>query len=59
MGYPDFPIPEQNKSYLTQAEILEFLNLYADHFKIRELIKVLVQKFWKQSEIISNNLVAV
>lgn len=40
MGYPDFPIPEQNKSYLTQAEILEFLNLYADHFQIRELIKV-------------------
>ncbi|KAJ3648315.1 hypothetical protein Zmor_020127 [Zophobas morio] len=39
MGYPDFPIPEQNRSYLTQAEILEFLNLYADHFKIRKLIK--------------------
>ncbi|XP_025836607.1 flavin-containing monooxygenase FMO GS-OX-like 2 isoform X2 [Agrilus planipennis] len=39
MGFPDFPIPEQQKSYLSQAEILHFLNLYADHFDIRKLIK--------------------
>lgn len=39
MGFPDFPIPEQNKSYLTRAEILEFLNLYADNFNLRPNIK--------------------
>ncbi|XP_018577185.1 senecionine N-oxygenase [Anoplophora glabripennis] len=39
MGFPDFPIPEQKKSYLTQAEILDFLNLYADFFNLKELIK--------------------
>ncbi|VEN41239.1 unnamed protein product [Callosobruchus maculatus] len=39
MGYPDFPIPEREKSYLTQAEILDFLNLYADNFNLRPLIK--------------------
>lgn len=40
MGYPDFPIPEQHRSYLSQVEILDFLNQYADYFKIRKLIKV-------------------
>ncbi|CAG9821332.1 unnamed protein product [Phaedon cochleariae] len=39
MGFPDFPIPEQNKSYLTQAEILDFLNLYADRYNLRNFIK--------------------
>jgi len=39
MGFPDFPVPEQTKSYLTQAEILEFLNLYTDHFGLRPMIK--------------------
>ncbi|XP_017771385.1 PREDICTED: senecionine N-oxygenase-like [Nicrophorus vespilloides] len=39
MGFPDFPIPEQRKSYLTQAEILDFLNLYADNFELRKNIK--------------------
>lgn len=40
MGFPDFAIPEQKKSYLTQAEVLDFLNLYAEHFKLNDLIKV-------------------
>ncbi|KAH1015166.1 hypothetical protein HUJ05_012935 [Dendroctonus ponderosae] len=39
MGYPDFPIPEQKKSYLTQAEILDFLNLYAENFGLKKYIK--------------------
>ncbi|KAJ8952589.1 hypothetical protein NQ318_004136 [Aromia moschata] len=38
MGFPDFPIPDQKKSYLTQAEILDFLNLYAEHFDLKRLI---------------------
>ncbi|KAF7283948.1 hypothetical protein GWI33_022774 [Rhynchophorus ferrugineus] len=39
MGFPDFPIPEQKKSYLTQAEILDFLNQYADKFNLKNYIK--------------------
>ncbi|RZC35902.1 FMO-like domain containing protein, partial [Asbolus verrucosus] len=39
MGFPDFPIPEQERCYLTQAEILEFLNNYVDHFNLKELIR--------------------
>lgn len=40
MGYPDFPIPEQEKSYLPAREILKFLNDYADNFGIRKQIQV-------------------
>lgn len=40
MGFPDFPIPEQDKSYLSQAEILDFLNLYAEKFNLKSHIKV-------------------
>ncbi|XP_044744633.1 senecionine N-oxygenase [Coccinella septempunctata] len=39
MGFPDFPIPDQNKSYLTQAEILEFLTQYVEHFELGPIIK--------------------
>ncbi|XP_030764741.1 senecionine N-oxygenase-like [Sitophilus oryzae] len=39
MGFPDFPIPDQEKSYLSQAEILDFLNLYADRFELKKYIK--------------------
>lgn len=39
MGFPDFPIPEQDKSYLSQAEILDFLNLYAEKFNLKSHIK--------------------
>lgn len=40
MGFPDFAIPEQKKSYLTQAEILDFLNQYADKFNLMKYIQV-------------------
>lgn len=39
MGFPDFPVPEQNRSYIPQQDILNFLNLYADNFNIRQCIK--------------------
>jgi dimethylaniline monooxygenase (N-oxide forming) len=39
MGFPDFPISERDGSYLSQAEILDFLNTYANHFKLKELIR--------------------
>lgn len=40
MGFPDFPIPEQSQSYIPAKDILNFLNLYADHFQLRQHIKV-------------------
>ncbi|CAH0550216.1 unnamed protein product [Brassicogethes aeneus] len=39
MGFPDFPVPEENASYLSQADVLKFLLQYADHFKLEEMIK--------------------
>ncbi|KAK9873989.1 hypothetical protein WA026_002337 [Henosepilachna vigintioctopunctata] len=39
MGFPDFPIPDQQKSYLTQAEILDFLNQYVKYFGLETVIK--------------------
>jgi len=46
MGLPDFPFPEafspnQNaSSYLHHSEVLKFLHSYADHFQLRDYIKV-------------------
>lgn len=40
MDFPDFPEPEQEKSFVTQPEVLSYLNLYADHFNLKQLIKV-------------------
>lgn len=40
MGYPDFSYPDKFKmSFVTAAEVLEYLNLYADNFKLRNFIK--------------------
>lgn len=44
MGFPDFPIPENERSYLTRTELLDFINSYCDYFKLREFIKV-IKKF--------------
>lgn len=39
MGYPDFPIPDQKKSYIPQRDMLSFLELYAQRFNVYERIK--------------------
>lgn len=39
MGYPDFPIPCQEKSYIPAKDVLEFLKLYANNFGLYEKIK--------------------
>jgi thioredoxin reductase len=39
MGFPDFPIPHQEKSYIPAEDMLAFLNLYADTFSVRDKIK--------------------
>lgn len=39
MGYPDFPFPEQEKSFIAAKDVLDFLKLYADTFNLRNYIK--------------------
>lgn len=40
MGFPDFPYPDKFElSFISSADVLEYLNLYADHFKLRNYIK--------------------
>ncbi|XP_066995496.2 senecionine N-oxygenase [Anabrus simplex] len=40
MGFPDFPIKkEEDRSYIPAEDILQFLNDYADHFKLRKYIQ--------------------
>lgn len=39
MGYPDFPIPDQKKSYIPQRDMLTFLELYAQKFNVYQHIK--------------------
>uniref|UniRef100_A0A0A9Z036 Flavin-containing monooxygenase n=1 Tax=Lygus hesperus TaxID=30085 RepID=A0A0A9Z036_LYGHE len=39
MGYPDFPIPEQDLSYIPSHDILSFLEKYAEHFNLKQYVK--------------------
>ncbi|KAL1131046.1 hypothetical protein AAG570_012283 [Ranatra chinensis] len=39
MGYPDFPIPKQERSFISSEEILNYLNTYCDKFDLRKYIK--------------------
>lgn len=39
MGYPDFPIPEQDSSYIPAEDMLKFFQLFADSYGITENIK--------------------
>lgn len=40
MGYPDFAIPEQARSYIPSGDMLDFLKLYAHEFKVNDVIKL-------------------
>ncbi|XP_075973947.1 flavin-containing monooxygenase 1 isoform X2 [Anticarsia gemmatalis] len=39
MGFPDFPIPESDKSYLPAKDMLAFLQDYADKHGVTDIIK--------------------
>jgi dimethylaniline monooxygenase (N-oxide forming) len=39
MGYPDFPIPSQESSYISSGDFLNFLHLYAGKFNLHRLIR--------------------
>lgn len=38
MGYPDFPIPKQEKSYIPAEDMLKFLTSYADTFGVTNTV---------------------
>nr|WPH24930.1 flavin-dependent monooxygenase 3A [Chilo suppressalis] len=50
MGFPDFPVPESEKSYLPAKEMLAFLQLYADkhgvtsHIKFNHHVQLVIPK---------------
>jgi dimethylaniline monooxygenase (N-oxide forming) len=39
MHFPDFPFPEQETSYITAEEVLEYYQSYADTFDLRKYVK--------------------
>lgn len=39
MGYPDFPIPGEDKSYIPSGDILAFLKSYSKEFQVDDVIK--------------------
>lgn len=39
MNYPDFPIPEQEKSYIPQEDVLDYLKSYAAKFELLKYIR--------------------
>jgi dimethylaniline monooxygenase (N-oxide forming) len=39
MGFPDFPVPEQEQSYIPAENFLAFLQQYSEHFKLGEVIE--------------------
>ena len=38
LGYPDFPIPADQPDFLSHGQLLNYLEAYADHFKVRPSI---------------------
>ncbi len=39
LGYPDFPIPDRYPDFLSHAQVLEYLESYADRFGVRPHIR--------------------
>lgn len=39
LGYPDFPMPEQDRSYIPSAEVLSHFQRYAKEFQVNEVIR--------------------
>lgn len=40
MSFPDFPFPPSDKSFINATEVLEYFDLYAEKFKLRQHIKL-------------------
>lgn len=39
MGFPDFPFPPHEKSFLPAKDVDDYMNLYADSYKLRDHIR--------------------
>lgn len=39
LGYSDFPIPSSHPDFLSHFEVIEYLESYAEHFKVRDRIR--------------------
>jgi dimethylaniline monooxygenase (N-oxide forming) len=39
MAFPDFPFPTHEKSFVPANDVNDYLNLYADNFKLRQNVK--------------------
>ncbi len=39
MFFPDFPFPSHLPSYVTHQEVLQYLQDYTEHYKLRQFIK--------------------
>jgi dimethylaniline monooxygenase (N-oxide forming) len=39
MGFPDFPIDDQELSYISAEDFLKFLQQYCEKFKLKEIIQ--------------------
>ncbi|KAK9704253.1 Flavin-binding monooxygenase-like [Popillia japonica] len=39
MSYYDFPYPDEGKSFLTQSEVLDYMNRYVKHFNLLPVMK--------------------
>ncbi|XP_059051569.1 senecionine N-oxygenase isoform X2 [Achroia grisella] len=57
MGFPDFPVPESEKSYLPAKDMLAFLQLYADkhgvtpHIKFKHHVQQVMPKMGPKGEL--------
>ncbi|EDW74760.1 uncharacterized protein Dwil_GK15848 [Drosophila willistoni] len=62
MGFPDYEIGENEKSYIKSEEILDFLNQFADHFELRNHVRfnsyvIRVLKKRKKWQVLVKNVV--
>lgn len=44
MCYSDFPIPAHFPNYMHNSFIMEYFNLYADHFQLKQHIRLQVSE---------------
>ena len=42
MTYEDFPYPQQEKSYLPQDEVLDYIRSYTKKYQIEKYVKVVL-----------------
>lgn len=46
MTYEDFPYPQQEKSYLPQDEVLDYIRNYAKKYQLEKYVKVVLVRIF-------------